>query len=368
MRKRGKNKRTSVHAIAGTEVVLLGLNVTEQAAEGLLGFTISRRTGTTGAFKTLEGDGRTFPGQTSDGKKTDSKTAPVQAMQWLDDEVDPDTTYTYKVQPVYGKPSALKRRKSEAVEVTVTTENPEEKKHAIYFNRGIAGSQRYSEQFGKYMKWYMDPKLSELIGRPTARPYIKPQDVPDRAAYTWMSRGLEEAALGFIAQAKGPRYSLRAAVYELTYAPVIQAFVDALERGADVKIVHHAKPVNLYRLGQDYNADMTTNYIVKEDGKRLPDPDKSPKVYKNKAVVHELLQESITADAVDAVGAIGLKAPTSFKARNKLIKAFDGMMIPRKITQISHNKFVVLLKDGKPIQVWTGSTNFTPEASSANQM
>jgi phosphatidylserine/phosphatidylglycerophosphate/cardiolipin synthase-like enzyme len=36
------------------------------------------------------------------------------------------------------------------------------------------------------------------------------------------------------------------------------------------------------------------------------------------------------------------------------------MMIERTDTQISHNKFMVLLKDGKPIQVWTGSTNFTP--------
>jgi hypothetical protein len=26
---------------------------------------------------------------------------------------------------------------------------------------------------------------------------------------------------------------------------------------------------------------------------------------------------------------------------------------------IAHNKFVILLKDGKPIEVWTGSTNIT---------
>src|SRR3954447_4302573 len=29
-----------------------------------------------------------------------------------------------------------------------------------------------------------------------------------------------------------------------------------------------------------------------------------------------------------------------------------AMLIPRKITEISHNKFIVLLKDGKPEQVW----------------
>ena len=43
MRKRKSNSKISVYAIAGTEVVLLGLNATEEAAEGLLGFTIYKR-------------------------------------------------------------------------------------------------------------------------------------------------------------------------------------------------------------------------------------------------------------------------------------------------------------------------------------
>ena len=34
MRNRSENQDISVHAIAGTEVVLLGLNATEQAAKG----------------------------------------------------------------------------------------------------------------------------------------------------------------------------------------------------------------------------------------------------------------------------------------------------------------------------------------------
>ena len=43
MRKRSENKGISVHAIAGTYVVLLGLSAEEQAVKGLLGFTIYRR-------------------------------------------------------------------------------------------------------------------------------------------------------------------------------------------------------------------------------------------------------------------------------------------------------------------------------------
>ena len=39
----------------------------------------------------------------------------------------------------------------------------------------------------------------------------------------------------------------------------------------------------------------------------------------------------------------------------------EDICIPRTANPayISHNKFIVLLEDGKPVQVWTGSTNFT---------
>ena len=39
----------------------------------------------------------------------------------------------------------------------------------------------------------------------------------------------------------------------------------------------------------------------------------------------------------------------------------EDLVIPRTATPsyIAHNKFVVLLKDGEPREVWTGSTNIT---------
>ena len=37
------------------------------------------------------------------------------------------------------------------------------------------------------------------------------------------------------------------------------------------------------------------------------------------------------------------------------------MLFPRTKTKIPHNKFIVRLKDNTdPVEVWTGSTNFTP--------
>jgi len=149
--------------------------------------------------------------------------------------------------------------------------------------------------------------------------------------------------LSFIAQAKGPEYSIRAAVYEFTYLPVIQAFVDALERGVDVKIVHHAKRQSAYRLKRNNDADITVNYT--EGGQE-------PATYKKREVIKEVSGDSVSEAANQAVGQIGISNP-------EYLSAFKEMMIPRTITQISHNKFIVLLENDKPIQVWTGSTNFT---------
>lgn len=333
MRKRSENKDISVHAIAGTEVVLLGLNATEKAAKDLLGFQILKRKGKSGRLRPLTG-GRDFEG-------VKSKVPVIQAFQWSDYVVNPKTTYTYHVVPVYGDPAAPEEGKP--VEVTITTEDPEDKMHAVYFNRGVAGSQAYSHRFGKYRKWYKDEAQEEDPDEMRFTEFLKPEDVPKREAYKWLSRGLEEAMLGFIAQAKGPEYSIRAAVYEFTYLPIIQAFVDALERGVDVKIVHHAKRQSTYRLKWNKKADTTVNYT--EGGQE-------PATYKNKEVIKEVSGDSECEAANQAVGQIGISNP-------EYLSAFKEMMIPRTITHISHNKFIVLLKNDKPIQVWTGSTNFT---------
>jgi len=364
MRKRKDNGKISVNAISGSHVVLFGLNAEEQEAKGLLGFTILRRKGNSSSFKALKGDGRRFK-ETGSKERIDSRTAPIQDFMWSDYVVDPGQNYTYRVIPVYGKPKGLKKGKH--IDVTITTENPEKKKHAVYFNRGVAGSQRYSKDFGKHRKWYLieppgseeptsDEKDDELLtgtGKadyvPQAKPLIKPENVPKRRAYKWLSRGLEEAMLSFIAQAKGPQYAIRAAVYEFTYEPVIQAFVDALERGVDVKIVHHAKRQNLYLLKRNYDADTTTTY-----GKKDPEAGKKPDKYASRDVRHQELKDSVCQAAISAIGRIGLTKPDE-----KLLKAFNSMLLERKNTQISHNKFIVLLKNGKPVQVWTGSTNFT---------
>ena len=112
----------------------------------------------------------------------------------------------------------------------------------------------------------------------------------------WLSRGLFEALVRFIGLA-GDGMALRAALYEFHYQPVANAFAKAIEAGADVKIVYDAE----------------SNYKVD-----------------NEATI-----ETARLDDYDAV-------------------------IPRTVSEgIRHNKFIVLLKDGKPVAVWTGSTNIS---------
>jgi phosphatidylserine/phosphatidylglycerophosphate/cardiolipin synthase-like enzyme len=312
--KRSKTTETiSVHAIAGTEVVFLGLDATPEAARGLLGFTIKRTEGTKEKWL---GGGRTFrDGPVAGGGRGDSRSAPIQAFLWGDYEARPGTHYVYTVTPKYGTPKAM--HDGPAVTVEVDTENPNDAQHGVFFNRGVAGSQAYSRKFGDYRRYYLINKR----GQQQWQPYIRPDALPDRKAWEWLSRGLEEAMLEFIRQANGPRYSLRVAAYEFDYLPVLMEFAAALEAGADVRIIYHAK--------------RTTRQEVR----------------KGNPVKVEVL-DPITQSAQAALRRIGIK-------KEENTTRWQGAFTERTHTTIAHNKFIVLLDGGEPVSVWTGSTNFT---------
>jgi phosphatidylserine/phosphatidylglycerophosphate/cardiolipin synthase-like enzyme len=165
-------------------------------------------------------------------------------------------------------------------------ENEDEGTHAVYFNRGVAGSQAYARKFGNR----------------------RPDQVPNREAFRWLSRGLFKAMLDFIAQADSKRFGLRASVYEFRQGAVLKAFRKAADKGADVKII-----------------------------------------FDDRQVINEKTPEKS-------------KVQPSMQNREG-IETFDleDMVIPRQAdgNAISHNKFIILLDKGKPVQVWTGSTNMT---------
>ena len=281
MRRMSSNKNISLHVISGNYVVLLGIDASSTARKKLLGFAIQRTDHTEGKESWLKGF-KTFRetrSDTSPGQLVSTRKNPVQSFLWGDYTAKPDHKYTYRVVALYGKPTEL--TEGSAVEVTISTENNDQGVHAVYFNRGVAGSQAYINKFGD----------------------VRPDS---EEAQKWLSRGLEEAMLKFIASANGKEYALRAAVYEFSHLPVLHAFGQAAKSGADVKIVCDAKKNGPF---------MATAKAIKEAG-------------------------------------------------------IEKLVIKRtkNPSYISHNKFIVLLKaiedtDGKrvfkPIEVWTGSTNFT---------
>jgi phosphatidylserine/phosphatidylglycerophosphate/cardiolipin synthase-like enzyme len=269
--------RLSVQAIVGTHVVLFGMDVPKEDVATLMGFAIHRKDEKTGHADFLPNF--LLFGVNDKGKESDhsSYENPFQEFLWGDYTVWPERTYAYEVTARYGSPGAL--TDGEKVTLQVTTESESEGTHAVFFNRGVAASQRYAEKFHNQSPAKAGP-----------------------AAYSWLSRGLAEAMAGVIGRANGERYGLRAAVYEFSWKPVLQSFADAIASGADVQIVYDAVD----------NRSKTKKTAEPRDD--------------NEAAISE----------------VGLANCT-----------------PRTKTKIAHNKFIVLLDKGKPIEVWTGSTNVT---------
>lgn len=123
-------------------------------------------------------------------------------------------------------------------------------------------------------------------------------DEAGKPAYQWLARDLLPALLDFISKANGRSYRLLAAIYELKAPEVLAAFKAAAESGADVRIIYHASD-----------------------------------------------DETGTANE-NEIDAAGIRA----------------LCVPRTNAKLMHNKFIVLAKSGKPVAVWTGSTNLSRNA------
>lgn len=285
MRRKAQNGPLSVHAITGSYVTMLGINMEEASAPGVLGFAIERTDHTNKNRKDWLAGFKTFPGANiPKGTLVSTHEHPIQSFQWCDFTTRKAHDYTYRVVAMRGTPGAL--TDGEDVSVRIQMEDEDKGTHAVYFNRGVAGSQAYARKFGNR----------------------RPDQVPNREAFRWLSRGLFKAMLDFIAQADSNRFGLRASVYEFRQGAVLKAFRKAADKGADVKII-----------------------------------------FDDRQVINEKNPERS-------------KVQPSMQNREG-IETFDleDMVIPRRAdgNAISHNKFIILLENGKPVQVWTGSTNMT---------
>lgn len=216
--------------------------------------------------------------ETDDGRTQDvgSLTAPFQRFRWSDYTLNPARSYRYEVFPMRGTPANLTRGEDPLVfEFSPTPED--DGNLGVFVNRGVTAAKAYFERFKD----------------------THPRDViPAGAAYAWLSRGLKESLLRFIAGAQGGE-ALHVAIYEFFDHEIAQALKDARDRGVAVEIVHDAKP-----------------------GKKS------------------------TAENFEVIDHFGLQA----------------IAVPRTTVNISHNKLVVHLADGVPRAAWTGSANFSENA------
>lgn len=278
MRAINDSNELELYAVAGTHTVVLSMDM-KNKPDGLLGFAFERQTLGNGKRIWLYGQ-KCFQSVISDpapGQQYPTHLHPVQSFLWKDFGVYPGSSYRYIVTPVFGSPQKLEFGTSATIEVRA--EPYCQGKQGVYFNRGVSGSQSYAERFG-------GQKLKEMA--------------PDKLqlAYEWLSRGLYEGLLEFIKKAKSGQ-KLRGAFYEFLYAPVLEAFKAAKQRGVDVEIVTS---------GKNYKAEN---------------------------------QQAIAAAGISAL-CPGL--------RDKEVNE-------------PHNKFMVLCAaGGEALKVWTGSTNISEKA------
>jgi len=221
MRCRVQSGGTTVQAIAGNHAVFFGFDLTEDARPGCLGFALHRVDRTENEAYFLSGF-KTFRSVVPQPSSTviyPSDKHPIQGMWWGDYTAKPAHQYEYTVVPVYGSPKNLTMPDANSAKVELSTGDPDEGTHGVYFNRGVAASQAYATKFG-------------------AAPDSLPPD-KRAAAMTWLSRGLHEAMIAFITRDASPGLAIRAAVYEFTEPSVLAAFAAAKAAGADVQIVFH---------------------------------------------------------------------------------------------------------------------------------
>ena len=274
-----------VFAVTGVNTISFGINASEEAKSGLLGFAVERvdpaknERYTMPGFKVFES---VIPNPAPE-TQVSTWDHPVQSFVWDDFTAKDNHEYEYVFHPIKGTPKNLDRS-AKPFSIKVQTEPLfSEEAHDIFFNRGVASSQAYTRRFGD-----LSPKD---LGQETER---------GREAIQWLTRDLDEAITKFIENAKKGD-TLLGCFYEFRYKPVAEALKDAIDRDVNVRLIIDGKK--------------NTASFPREDNLAM-------------------------------LGEVGIPAE-NYKLREA------------KPNNIQHNKFMVLLQDGKPTEVWTGSTNLS---------
>lgn len=279
------NAALKARALVGAATVVLGFDSCGETAHrtGLLGFAIRRTQLPDGAPEWLKNPLKfaRFPYAGYQVTGTDSHLAPIQQFRWVDEGVVPAHTYRYTIATVYGTPEHPELR--DTIDLDLITAGTDSGDRSLHFNRGVIATPAYRQQFDNKRP---DQQPAALVA----------------SAQAYLSRGLHEALLDFIAAAAAGD-TLDIAIYEFQHASIVAALQQALHRGVSVRLLYHAKA--------DKTGRANTPYIM-------------------------ALQQQASASA----------------ARLEVIPR-------RNVPNLSHNKLIVHRRAGVPIRVWAGSTNFT---------
>jgi len=217
-----------VKAYAGTNGVLLAMDLADPRRKGLLGFAIEKQQGDKPWLflfnsLTFPGKAHTFPQYHA----TPSDKAPLQKFRWADYAVNPGTTMHYRVHLAYGTADAPQL--GESLELSITSDDGHPANQSVIFNRAVAASQAFQRKF---------PDLDAQISTNKNLPI---EAWPD-AARLWLENGLLERLLGYIDRAVDAQWALDIAIYEYQLQAIVDAVNAAFARGVQVRVLYHAKP------------------------------------------------------------------------------------------------------------------------------
>lgn len=206
-----------VKAYAGTNGVLLAMDLAEPRRKGLLGFAIEKQHGAKPwlfLFNSL-----TFPDKVHtfpQFRATPSDKAPLQKFRWADYAINPGVAIHYRVHLAYGSPDAPQL--GESLEVSVTSDDGQPSNQGVIFNRAVAASQAFQRKF---------PELDALID---ANKNLSIDAWPD-APRRWLENGLLGRLTGFIDRALNASWALDVAIYEYELPVIVEAVNAAFARG-----------------------------------------------------------------------------------------------------------------------------------------
>lgn len=208
-----------VKAYAGTNGVLLAMDLAEPRRKGLLGFAIEKQQGSKPWLflfnsLTFPGKAHTFPQYHA----TPSDIAPLQKFRWADYAINPGLTIHYRIYLAYG--SADAPQLGECLEVTVISDDGHPGNQSVNFNRAVAASQAFQRKF---------PELDTLLSGQDRLPIEAWPDAPRQ----WLENGLLGRLLGFIERAVDSQWALDIAIYEYQLPVIVEAVNAAHERGGE---------------------------------------------------------------------------------------------------------------------------------------